>query len=429
MRTRLAMLVFPAVLAANQVSGELNVTVTQGGRRVQVLAGGEVIAESPAEGLWSIACDWQERWPAAWRHAHPASAVRAGEWTILKGELNACGGTWLLEDAYRAAGSAIQGVRRFQWTGPGVAPKVTLSIRFQAAGERPDILLPGILYYGNPSGAKSGRVPVFAGAPGEEAIYEEHRYPMPFAYAELPRAAGRSGAALHSIPSLAPYANLADQWWSLGAVARKEGAELVLLSGPCASNGSRSVVKSQQKGFTPYDDAYLNVPAGAVIEKRFFVEAFPVADAGSGFGRAVGTAIEISPPYSLDGLPGFAEIVRAKYRYAKSRWLEGGDFAGFRKYADEKRPSFVMGWTGQAEALGYALQVLEEGLGDAQIVPMVQKSLDFLSTAEFYDRGFRNWYDYKEKKWSGDELLCQGQAMLAFARAIRLGRQRKMNTA
>ena len=415
------------VAPASAALTELRITGQPGQQRVQVLSAGEVIAESPAEGLWSIACEWQERWPAGWRHASPATTVTAGEWTILKGELSACGGTWLLEDAYRQKGNAIQGVRRFKWNGASPAPKVTLSVRFQAGADRSNLLLPGILYYGNPSGAGSGRVPVYKGAPGEEALFEEHRYPLPFAYVELERRAGLRGAALHSLPSPAPHANLPDQWWSLGVVARADGPELLLLSGPCASNGSRSVVKALQKGFVPYDNAYLNVPPGAVIEKTFFLEAFPVAQAGSGFSQAVRTAIQLSPAFSLDGLPEFADIVRAKYRYAKSRWYESGEVAGFKKYVD--RNVFVMGWTGQAEAMGYALQVLEKGLGDPNATRMARKSLDFLATAAFYEGGFRNWYDFQKNQWYGQELLNQGQAMLAIARAIRIGRQRKLDTA
>lgn len=426
MRTQAIVLWAAAELCCAAAASELRITGQPGAHRVQVLAGGEVIAESPAEGLWSIACDWRDRWPAAWHHTGPASSAVEGEWTILKGELNACGGTWLLEDAYRRRGNAIQGVRRFKWNGSAKAEKVTLSVRFQAKAPRSNLLLPGILYYGNPSGAKSNRVPAYRSAPGEEAIFEEHRYPMPFAYVELERGPRLWGAALHSRPSPAPHANLPDQWWSLGVTARNEGPELTLLSGPCASNGSRSVIKGLQRQFTPYDEAYLNVPPGAVIEKVFLIEAFPVSRARAGFSQPIRTAIELSAPFNLEGLPEIAEIVRAKYRYAKSRWYESGDVAGFKKYRD--RDFFVMGWTGQAEALGYALQVLEKGLNDPDVRRMVQRSLDFLTTAEFYDGGFRNWYDFRNHRWTGQELLCQGQAMLAFARAVREGRRRKLDT-
>jgi hypothetical protein len=56
-----------------------------------------------------------------------------------------------------------------------------------------------------------------------------------------------------------------------------------------------------QKDFVPYDHACLNVPPGALIEKTFFLEAFPVAAPGAGFSRPVQTALELFPPYSLDG--------------------------------------------------------------------------------------------------------------------------------
>lgn len=416
-----------ALLGARAVAAELRISGEAGRQRVEVLAVGEVILRSPAEGLWSVACDWRDRWPAEWRHAGPKQVMTLGEWTILKGELEACGGRWLLEDAYRRHGELIQGRRRFQYHGAGPATRVTLSVRFQAPAARFQVLLPGILYYGNPSGARSGRVPVFTGASGEEAFFEEHRYPIPFAYAELVRDGGLWGAALHSRPSPAPFGHLPDQWWSLGVSAQDAAAELALLSGPCASNRERSVIKATQRGFAAYDEAYLNVPPGAVIEKTFWLEAFPLSQRGAGFAEPLRTAFKLWQPYSLEGLPEVTEIVRAKYRYAKSRWYEAGSVAGFKKYED--RNFFVMGWTGQAEAPGYALQVLAERLADPDALRMAQRSLDFLATAKFYGAGFHNWYEFNKGEWSGEELLCQGQAMLAFARAIRQGRRRGMRTA
>jgi len=206
----------------------------------------------------------------------------------------------------------------------------------------------------------------------------------------------------------------------LGVAAREDATELVLMSGPCASNGRRSVIKALQPGFLPYGDAYLDVPPGTIIEKTFFLDAYPVAREGSAFQRAVGASMKIFSPYELAGLPSFAEIIRAKYRYAKTRWLETDTAAGFRKFPD--RPIFVLGWCGQAAAPGYALQVLAEDLGDAEALPMAQKSLDFLSNAAFYEGGFRTWYDCDSGAWSHDEPLSQGQAMLNVANAIRVGR-------
>ena len=95
---------------------------------------------------------------------------------------------------------------------------------------------------------------------------------MPYASIEWADGTRLRGAALHTLPSPVPHGNRKDQWWSLGVMAEDEGTELVLLSGPCASNGRHSVVKASQRGFVPYRDAYLNVPPGAVIEKTFTLQ-------------------------------------------------------------------------------------------------------------------------------------------------------------
>lgn len=387
---------------------------------LQVTARGHALLASPPDGLWSIATGWRNGWPADWHHAVADGSETAGAWTVAYGHMDLPLGTWRLRDACRPRGRVIECVRRWEWTGTECLPGCTLSVRWLTPARQPAALLPGILYHGNPSGAASGRVPVFNGTPGEEAIYEEHRFPVPFASLEWVHGDGRFGAALHTVPSPVPGARLPDQWWSLGVRMHGPCAELTLLSGPCASNGRRSVVKACQSGFLPYDHAYLTVAPGTVIEKRYFLEAYPVEQEGSGFRRPLRTAIELWRPFSADGLPTFAEITRAKYRYALSRWTESGDVAGFRKYPD--RDTLVMGWCGQAAAPGYALQVLAAGLQDPRAVERVQKSLDLLASAPFYEDGFHTWFDPASQTWSRTELLSQGQAMLNLARAIRVGR-------
>jgi len=198
-------------------------------------------------------------------------------------------------------------------------------------------------------------VPVYSGEPGREAIYEEHRFPMPYASLEWSASGGLQGAALHSLPSPVPFGNRLDQWWSLGLIAKEHGTEFVLLSGPCASNARRSVVKALQRGFVEYDNAYLNVPPGAIIEKTFYLEAYEVPVEGSGFQQPTRTSLEIFRPWSVEEMPAIGRIIEDKYRFAKTRWYQDGDIAGFRKYPD--RDYFVFGWCGQAAALGYALQV------------------------------------------------------------------------
>jgi len=422
MRALLAVAVFVAPLAGAEEQTLFR--IREG--RLQVLHGGEVLITSPPEGLWSIACDWRDSWPADWRHAIPAETAIEGPWTIVRGRMEACGGSWTLQDAYRREGRRVKAVRRFTWNGAAVAPKVTLSVRLQTSAQRTAVLLPGIIYYGNPSGARSGRVPVYTGQPGEEALYEEHRFPMPFVSLELDRGGKLWGAALHALPSRTPHANLPDQWWSMGVKAFPGGTEMQLLSGPCASNGKRSVIKAFQRGFAPYDEAYLNVPPGGIVEKVFYLEAFPVTEEGGAFRQPLRTSLDIFRPYSVEDMPDFPEIIRDKWRYAKTRWREDAAFTLFQKYSG--RNYAVMGWTGQAEAPGYALLVLADGLQDPGALRMAKRSLDFLTTATFYPGGFYNWYDINKRAWERQEILCQGQAMLAFARAIPHGRNRKLDT-
>ncbi|MDD4267985.1 MAG: hypothetical protein GXY25_20245 [Pirellulaceae bacterium] len=400
--------------------------VERGGRSaVEVLAGKTLLLTSPAEGLWSVATDWRDGWPAEWRHAAPRQVSQAGPWTILEGSIETEKGAWRLRDAYRERGRAVECVRRWQWTGKTRAEKTTLAVRWRAPKAKGQILLPGIVYYGNPSGARSQRTPVFS-PDAPLAIFEEHRYPLPFASLEWVSGKRRVGAALHSLPSPVPCGNLPDQWWSLGADASADSTELVLLSGPCASNGRQSVVKAVQPGFLPYDEAWLELEPGAVIEKTFRLEVYPVEREGSGFRRPLWTSLDLFRPEQVEEFPTFGAILEAKYRFARQRWHEADGASGFKKYPD--RPFFVIGWCGQAAAPGYALQVLADRLGDPGALAMAQRSLDFLSTAEFYEGGFHTWYNYEEKRWSHDEPLSQGQGMLNFARAVRAGRKSGRDT-
>jgi len=397
---------------------ELVVTGSPGEYRMAVADGGRVLLQAPEEGQWSIAMDWLGDWPSQWQHARIQSVEKVGEWTVLHGALETPSGTWKLSDACRPEKGLIRCTRRFEWHGDRTLDRCTLSVRFQTPGQGTDALLPGILYFGNPSGARSGRTPVFSGNPGEEAVFEEHRFPMPFAALEWQGSDRTEGAALHSLPSPVPFGNLPDQWWSLGLKQLSDGVEMMLLSGPCASNGRRSVVKAMQEGFLPYPDAYLNIPPGAIIEKSFYLDAYPVSRAGSGFERPVRSSLRLFRPTVTGDLPSFREIVDAKLRYADSRWTERNGAEGFRKYPD--KDILVMGWCGQAEALGYALQVLGKSFPVENVQERVQRSLDFLSTAEFYEGGFRTWYHMDSGRWDHDEPLSQGQAMLSIGNAIRV---------
>jgi hypothetical protein len=395
--------------------------------RVEVKAGNRVFLQPPAEGLWSVATAWQDNWPSEWKHVQPTKVEKSGDWTIVSGKLDLQQGTLELRDSYRTEEGVIRCVRRFSWLGQEELPRCTLSVRWLAPGAtqaRP--LLPGILYYGNPSGTRNraGAVASYTGKPGEEAIFEEHRYAAPWASIEWREGETCRSAALHTLPSRVPDGNHADQWWSLGVTGREGATEFTALSGPCAANGRHSVVKALQDKFLDYPDAWMNLRPGAVVEKTFFLQVEPVTQPGSGFRAPLNTALKLHAPLSLEGLPTCDQIVRDKYRFACSRYRDRKTDPGFEMYPDYiEGTHYVMGWCGQAEAQGNALLLLAKRLGDAKAADMAVRSLNHLATSPFNDQGFHQKYTAETGHWSEQDPVSQGQAMENFARAILAARK------
>lgn len=381
---------------------------------------------SPPEGLWSVATGWTNQWPANWVHAAISKVWSEGDWTCVSGRLELQEGRLELIDSYRNEGEMIRGLRRFTWTGKTELPHCTLSVRWILPGaQEAKPLFPGILYYGNPSGARTGAgaVAVHRGVPGDRSIFEEHRFAAPFACVEWPEDNGFRSAALHTVPTRVADGHHEDQWWSLGVLATESATELMALSGPCAANGQPSVVKALQQKFLPYPDAWLTLRPGAVVEKTFFLQPGPRVEQGSGFRAPLRTAMRLHPPYSLDGLPKLDQIVRDKWRFAASRFRDRPEDPGFEMYPDDIQGThYVMGWCGQAEALGGALIRLESRLRDAKAVPAAVRAMNLLASSPFNEGGFQLKYTAETRTWSEQDHVSQGQAMENFARAIAAAR-------
>lgn len=392
---------------------------------------GNTIVSAPDEGLWSVATDWQNDWMCDWHHASPERIEQVGQWSIVHGKIALEQGELVLRDSYRQAENGLlHCIRRFEWHGSAPLEKVTLSVRLNVAGEALMPCLPGILYYGNKNGAKvnSNIIPVYNATAGEFAIFEEHRYPMPFAMLES--AAGGYAVALHTVPSPVRGAVLNDQWWSMGVEAQNGYSQIVLYSGAIGYNGQHSVAKALQKRPMRYADTYITLEPGQIIEKSFYVECYPISREGTGFQRPIYTSLDLYKPYDAERFPTFEQIVKEKYDFAKSRWIELSDSAvGFNMYDSSLRKDIVMGWCGQADSPGYSLQVLSKMLGDSAIESMVQRSLDYLTTFAIDDsKGIFKVGFNGERFHGGDPVSC-GQAMYNFAKAIETARKgRKYDT-
>lgn len=421
MKKRIFMLLVSLIVTA----GSSFAQITLKNDRPEFLIQDKVVVSAPEEGLWSVATGWQDDWMCEWKHADPQKVEKSGEWTVLSGKMSFDRGDLLLRDSYRQIRSGlVQCVRRYEWTGTETLPYVTLSVRWKMTGERMMPCLPGILYYGNKNGAKVNPeiIPVYEGTEGEFAIFEEHRYPMPFAMLE--NAAEGYAAALHTVPSPVRGAVLPDQWWSMGVEANDGFSEFVLYSGPIGYNHRHSVAKALQKKPMRYADTWIDLEPGRIIEKTFYIETYPIDAEGTGFQTPVYTSLDLYRPYDADRFPSFDEIVRGKYNFAKNRWIDLGNGAvGFNMYDNSLRKELVMGWCGQADSPGYSLQVLSKRLKDNQIADMVQKSLDFLTTYEINPVTGLFPVRYDGKGYSqGDPVSC-GQAMYNFAKAIETARK------
>lgn len=384
---------------------------------------GKNLVYAPQEGLWSVATGWANDWPCSWKHANPQSVTESGNWKILSGEMVFPEGKLLLRDSYRTLDNGlIQCKRRYEWQGKETLYHVTLAIRLQVCGHELYPFLPGILYYGNQMGARINPdiIPVYDVKKEKEfAVFEEHRYPMPFAMLEDTE--NMFGIALHSTPSPVRGAVLQDQWWSLGVEnINKDTTELVMYSGPIGYNRQHGVAKARQFQPMKYTDTYLNLEPGRIIEKEFFIDMYGISERGTAFQHPIYTSLDLHRPYNADLFPTMKSIIKDKYEFAKKRWIENEHACGFDMYEKNYSEDIVMGWAGQSDAPGYALQVLEPMLDDPDVKSMVQRSMDFLSSTHIDSVTgiFPVGYSFKENKYYGGDHVSCGQAMYCFAKAI-----------
>ena len=420
-----------AILAVVALSATAKVHIEVDNNLLCLKLDDKPVVTAPQEGLWSVATGWSVDWMCDWHHASPQSAEHSGEWTIVHGSMAIDGGQLSLRDSYREVSEGlVQCVRRYEWHAEKPLERVTLSVKFDVAGQSLMPCLPGILYYGNKNGAKVNPniIPVYEGKAGEFAIFEEHRYPMPFAMLES--AAGGYAAALHTVPSPVRGAVLSDQWWSMGVEAYDDYSRMVLYSGPIGYNGQHSVAKALQKRPMRYTDTYITLEPGQIVEKSFYIELYPIEREGTGFQRPIYTALDLYKPYDAERFPTFEQIVKGKYEFAKRRWIEfDSEAVGFNMYDNALRKDIVMGWCGQADSPGYSLQVLSKMLDDEAVEPMVQRSLDYLSTFAIDDNSGIFVVGYNGEKYHGGDPVSCGQAMYNFAKAIQTARKnRRYNT-
>lgn len=387
---------------------------------IEITADNKTLLKSPAEGHWSIATGWQNEKPVDWHHASIDSVEKLDDGFILHGKIKLPNGECTLRDAFSFKDNAWRVTRRWSYNGT-TQDNTTLSIRFQQPGFGANLLLPGIFYYGNPSGIKSGCVPQIDRQPGSKGFYEETRFPVPFAMAEQDD--GRT-ATLHTIPSLAPAPKRHDLWWSLGAEYLQDCTELAAYSGYVHGNKGDGMVKATQPGWLLLDNACIALHDNAIVDKSFAIQTQLVTKKGTGFLQPMDTAIKRWKPTTVPIDP--HELVRKKYRYAMARYYKKGDVYGSLFHPTGVKPeAIVYGWCGRNETFGYAAPILGKDCGDQDWELRARESYDFLCNSPIDQNGFCVRYDIETKAWTDRNFVSQGQTLETFTAALLLKIQNK----
>ncbi len=381
----------------------------------------------PEDGRWSVALGWSNAWPNEWQHRQPMETERVGEWTIHRAEFALPDGTLKVQDSERQIERGLTEVRRrWQWTGQKALSPISLSVRVATAlpmNARP--ILPGISYYDNPAGQSidPSRIPVISAARSvRRGFYEEHRFPMPFAAVEGDGEDGLRIVAIHSTPSPIRFGHVPDQWWSLGVDYTGSGVELALHSGAVASNGRNGIIKGYQRRWFEYPDAWCSLPAGAVVEKTFFIERASVAQQGAGFQQAVHSSIRLNAALNPDGFPPVRDVLERKFSDTLARWRETPHATGIQAFPEHRR-WIDLGWAGQSEAFAYPFLVLGDAFGLPDVNRYVQRGLDFIASAPFDSDGFPVRFDLDKGEWlKRTNPLSQAQAMENMLQAFRVAR-------
>ncbi len=368
----------------------------------------------PLAEYWAVATDFDGRLPSKWAFGAVGSAEPAGEGVILSGRIALPHGELTCTDSCEIADGMLTIRRRWHYAGQDV-DRITLSYRFRLAGAGARVLIPGVMYYGNPSGRKTPGVPFLDGIPGEMAYFEEHRLPMPFVFAES--AGGGTCAAVHFLPSPVPRAAREDTWWSAGVRYGEDYVELGGFSGFVSCNGHHGSVKTGQRQLSPLPGDGMGLLDGMIVEKSFSLQCLSGFARGGGFVAAVETALRRHPVPALpvDG----GELIRRKYRHALARDYQNGRVAGslFRD-AREAAPSIVYGWCGRSETLGFAAPWIGPKCGDSQADARAEKYFDFLASSPMDEQGFHVEYHAGDGTFAGQDFVSQGQTMETFAMAL-----------
>jgi hypothetical protein len=331
---------------------------------VRLSDGWEPTASFPAGHVWTVYSAWNtppNSNSADWysgAHSFGASELDTSEKgePVLRGHGDIAGQHWDFEDRYSFEHQMVKVVRRWHHTGGGKQRAVTLVTAVRVpVDEDPRVLLPGILYNGNPGSYPTKPVYKLPYVPDAKALYEEHRFPIPFVNLESSISGNRISVSLLAVPSKVAQAHKGnDQWWSLGLDWRWDGhVDLLSVSGAVMTNGMPSMVYGHRNGFDPYRDAYIDVDGDVTFEKQLYLDCGINRRVGYGFRETVWKAFDMFQPIETPHLD-LREAIELKANRVKQAVLKGADgVEGIPVVSQYRR--FIYGWVGDNLATAYGL--------------------------------------------------------------------------
>lgn len=368
----------------------------------------------PAGEYWAIASAFDGHTPSAWSYGKIERYEILPNGFILYGQIPLNDGLCRCRDCCTFQHGMLKIRRRWHYTGSAVG-NITLSYRFRQRGTDAKVLIPAVIYYGNPSGKKTPGVPFLNGVPGEKAFFEEHRLPMPFVSAE--NAIDHNLGAIHTVPSPVPQAARNDSWWSIGVEYRNDSLEIAGYSGFVSCNGKDGFVKSGQQTLSELPGNGMTLTDQMIVEKTFFLQTAAGTEKGSAFIPAVDAALKI---WRINSLPiDLHTLIGDKYRYALNREYTDGKVSGSLFNSAANGPSeIVFGWCGRSETLGFAAPVIGKFFGDNDAGDRAERYFDFLVSRPVDERGFPVEYFIDTGISQDHNFVSQGQTMETFAMAL-----------
>ncbi len=398
----------------NQKFDGYSVEVSQDGDLILSINGGRL--HSVAGRHWQIGTGWHDEAPEKWYHS-TVTALRDGgsDRFILEGVIRLPEGICFCKDVCTVLPDVLEVTRSWEYHGTPV-PQATLAVEFIFPEKFPRLLMPGIFYCGNPSGAGSGNVPLIPMQENGAGFFEEHRFPAPFVSAEADRGIM---AAIHTVPSQLPEGIYPDLWWSLGAVYGKDFLKMAAYSGFVHSNGRNGAVKKSQNQWSVIPGCCISLGDDQTIVKNFRLQIAPVEKRGSGFIPALESAMDFFAPQAIPVC--YDELIRKKYDYALERYISvGGGGGNLIRPAWELPNAVVFGWTGRSETLAMAGKILGKKFDDPGAYHREKEIFDLLTDAPFDQNGFSVRYEYPDGVWSKERnFVSQGQALETFSFALR----------